>query len=154
MGFRCWLPTGRMPRFCGKTTGEWPGPRGTKSWPARIRPASSVPVMRSRWGRWRFLQAAWIWLESDPQLHHRGSAAAFVLRRFGDRGDVGVLLEHLPQGLAQDAHAAAVDDADARESGEKGAVDELFDFARGVVDGLSNDIDLGGNVRFLPLEGD
>ena len=40
-----------------------------------------------------------------------------------------MLLQQLAQGFAQDAHAAAVDDADARQSGEKCAVDELFDFA-------------------------
>jgi hypothetical protein len=42
---------------------------------------------------------------SNPQLHHRRPAAAFVLRRFGDGFDVGMLL----QGFAEGAHAAAVD---------------------------------------------
>ena len=54
--------------------------------------------------------------ESDPQFHHCGSATAFVLWRFGDCRDVGVLLEHLTQGLAQDAHAAAVNDTDTRQA--------------------------------------
>jgi hypothetical protein len=45
-----------------------------------------------------------------------------------------MLLQGLAQGFAQDAHAAAVDHAHARQAGEKGAVDELLDFAGGVVD--------------------
>jgi hypothetical protein len=43
-----------------------------------------------------------------------------------------MLFQGLARGFAQDAHA--VDYANARQSGEKGAVDELFDFAGGVVD--------------------
>jgi hypothetical protein len=54
---------------------------------------------------------------------------------------VRVLLQRLPQGFAQDAHAAAVDYADSGQSGEEGAVDELFDFAGSVVDVVTNYID-------------
>ena len=57
-----------------------------------------------------------------------------------------MLLQELAQGFAEDAHAAAVDDADARESGEEGAVDKFFDFAGGVVDGVADNVDLGGDV--------
>src|SRR5437763_1274895 len=37
-----------------------------------------------------------------------------------------MLLKGLPQGFAEDAHAAAVDYAHARQSGEKGMVDEFL----------------------------
>ena len=55
-----------------------------------------------------------------------------------------MLLQQLAQGFAEDAHAAAVDDADAREPGEEGAVDKFFDFAAGLIDGLADNVDLGG----------
>ena len=38
-----------------------------------------------------------------------------------------MLLQQLAQGFAEDAHAAAVDYADAGQAGEEGAVDELLD---------------------------
>ncbi len=43
-----------------------------------------------------------------------GSLAALILRRLGDGGDVGVAAEVVAQRAAEDAHAGAVDDADAR----------------------------------------
>src|SRR2546422_2935728 len=46
-----------------------------------------------------------------PQLHHRSPAPTFVLRRLRHRRYVGVFLQILPQRLAQNPHAAAVDDA-------------------------------------------
>ena len=65
-----------------------------------------------------------------------------------------MLLQELAQSLAQNTHAAAVDDADARQSGEESAVYESFDFAGGVVDGLADDVDLAGNVRVFSFERD
>ena len=50
-----------------------------------------------------------------------------------------MLLEQTAQRLAQDAHAAAVDHADARQSGEEGAVDELL--ASGALTDLSSNTD-------------
>ena len=91
---------------------------------------------------------------SDSQLHHSRSAAAFIVWRLCHCGYVRVLLEHLAEGFAEDAHAAAVDDADAREAGEEGAVDESFDFAAGLVDGLSDDVDFHGDVGAFVGEGD
>ena len=44
-----------------------------------------------------------------------------------------MLLQGLAEGFAEDAHAAAVDYADAGEAGEEGVVDEFFDGAGGVV---------------------
>ena len=52
-----------------------------------------------------------------PQLHHRSAATAFVLWRLGYGLDVGMLLQGLPQRFAEDAHAAAVDYADAWQAG-------------------------------------
>ena len=65
-----------------------------------------------------------------------------------------MLLQELAEGFAEDAHAAAVDDADARESGEEGAVDELFDFAGGVVDCVADDVDFAGDVGAFAFERD
>ena len=65
-----------------------------------------------------------------------------------------MFLQILPQGLAQDAHAAAVDNAHSREPGEKGAVYEAFDFAGGVVDGVADDVDFGGSGLRFRLERD
>jgi hypothetical protein len=39
-----------------------------------------------------------------------------------------MVLEQLAEGFSQDAHAAAVDYADAGEAGEEGLVYEAFDF--------------------------
>ena len=52
-----------------------------------------------------------------PQLHHGRPTAALILRRLGYRLHVRMLLQGLPQRFAEDAHAAAVDYADARQSG-------------------------------------
>ncbi len=75
-----------------------------------------------------------------------GALAALVLGRFGDGGDVGVAAEVFAQGAAQDAHAGAVDDADAGQAGEEGAVEETFDLGLGLVGGAADDVDLGGHV--------
>ena len=85
----------------------------------------------------------------DVKFHQGRPAAAFVLRGFDDRRDVGMLLQHLAQSFAEDAHAAAVNHADARKPGEESAVDELFDFAAGLVDGLADHVDLAGDVARL-----
>src|ERR1019366_10274982 len=69
-----------------------------------------------------------------------------------------MLLQVLPQGFAKDAHAAAVDDADARQSGQEGAVYEFLQFSGSFVHGAANYVDLAGRVevaRFvLQLDGD
>ena len=77
-----------------------------------------------------------------PQLHHRCAASAFILRGLSHRFNMRMRLQGLAQGFAEDTHAAAVDDADTRQAGEKSAVDELFDFAGGVVHVVANDVDL------------
>ena len=56
-----------------------------------------------------------------------------------------MLLQVLAQGFAQDAHTAAVNYADAGESGQEGTVDEFLDFGGGVVDGTSDDVDFVGD---------
>ena len=61
-------------------------------------------------------------LQLLPQIHQRGSLAAFVLRGFGDSGYVGVGLEELADPAAEDAGAVAVDHADAGQASEEGAV--------------------------------
>ena len=83
-------------------------------------------------------------ITSHSQLHHGRSAAAFVLWWFGYRLYVRVLLQGLAQGFAEDAHAAAVDNAHAGQSGEESVVDEFFHFAGGVVDVAADDVDFDG----------
>ena len=91
---------------------------------------------------WQFpcLNATKSLTKSDPQVHHGGSAATLVLRRLGYRLHVRMLLQGLT-GLCGDAHAAAVDYADSGQSGQEGAVDEILDFAGGVVDGVADDVE-------------
>src|SRR5438477_9696441 len=82
--------------------------------------------------------------ESYSQLHHGRAGAAFVLRRLGDGRHLRMLLEILTQGFAQHAHAAAVDDAHARQPGEEGAVEEFFHAAGGLIHIFADDVDLAG----------
>src|SRR5882762_536688 len=91
---------------------------------------------------------------SDLQFHHGCAASAFVLRWLGDGDHVRMFLQILPQSFAQDPHAAAVHYSDAGQAGEEGAVDELFDFAGGLVDGAADYVDLRGRVRVFPVERD
>jgi hypothetical protein len=77
---------------------------------------------------------------SDSEFDHRGPASAFVLWGLGNRGDMRMLLEVLAEGFAENAHAAAMDDADAGKSCEEGTVDELLDFACGFVDGAADHV--------------
>jgi hypothetical protein len=65
---------------------------------------------------------------------------------------MGVLLEHLAEGFAEDTHATAMDYADSGQARQESAVNELFDLAAGDVDGLADDIDLCSNIRALALE--
>src|SRR5439155_17230967 len=64
-----------------------------------------------------------------------------------------MLLQILAQGFAQDSHAAAVDYAHAGESCQECAIDELLDFAGGVVHSSSDHVDLGGSARALFFQG-
>ena len=89
---------------------------------------------------------------SYPQLYHRSPAATLILRRLGYRLHVRMLLQRLPQGFAQDAHAAAMDHTDSRQAGEEGVVDKFFYGARRVVDVEADDIDLRGCVLAFVFE--
>ena len=62
-----------------------------------------------------------------------------------------MLLQHLAEGLAEDAHAAAMDDADARKPGEEGAVDEFFNFCGSLIDGLTDHVDFRRNIGAFAL---
>src|SRR5437899_5066939 len=93
-------------------------------------------------------------IKLQSQLHYRRPRSALVLRRLGDRLNMWMLLQELAQRFAQDAHAAAVNYAHARHSGEECAVHESFHFARGVVHGASDHVDLGGNALAFALHRD
>src|SRR5882757_3779540 len=67
------------------------------------------------------------------QLHFSGALAALVLWRFGDGGDVGMIAEIFAEGAAEDTHAGAVNDTDARDAGEEGAVEEAFNFGLSLI---------------------
>src|SRR5579875_4054412 len=89
-----------------------------------------------------------------PQLDFGGALAALVVRGFGDRGDVRMVAEVFAQGAAQDAHACAVHDADARQASQEGAVEEALYFVVGLVSGAADDVDLRGHVVGLDDGGD
>jgi hypothetical protein len=74
------------------------------------------------------------------------SRSALILRRLGDGGDVRMAAQVFAQSAAQDAHASAVDDANAWEPGEEGAVKEAFDFGLGFVGRAADDVDLRCHV--------
>ena len=67
---------------------------------------------------------------------------------------MGVVAEVFAEGAAEDAHAGAVDDADAREAGQEGSVEEALDFGVGLVGGAAYDVDLGGHVVGVLRGGD
>ncbi len=53
-----------------------------------------------------------------------------------------MVLEPGAESAAEDAHAGSVDDANAGQAGEVGAVEEFFDFVLGLVGGAADDVDL------------
>ena len=75
-----------------------------------------------------------------------GALAALVEGGFGDGGDVRVALEVVAEGAAENAHARAVDDADAGETGEEGLVDVALDFGLGFVRCAADDVELHGEI--------
>ena len=68
--------------------------------------------------------------------------------------DLGVVFEVFAEGAAEDAHAGAVDDADVGESGEEGAVEELFQLGGGFVDVAADDVEFGGGGGVFVAEAD
>src|SRR5580658_9520794 len=54
-----------------------------------------------------------------------------------------VLAQEVSQGAAEHAHANAVNDADAWQASEKGALDEALDLGLGFVGCAADDVDLG-----------
>jgi hypothetical protein len=63
-----------------------------------------------------------------------------------------MLLQQLAEGLAQDAHTAAMHHSHTRQAGQKCAVHKLLHLTRSVVHSLSNYIDLTWHTRALALE--
>ncbi len=88
------------------------------------------------------------------QLHLGSASAALVLRRFGYADYLGMGFEVFAEGAAEDSHAGAVDDADMGESGEEGAVYELFDLGGGFIDVAADDVEFGGGAGIVVAEAD
>ena len=63
-----------------------------------------------------------------------------------------MLLEHLAEGFAEDAHTAAMHDPNAWQTREEGPIDKLFDFARSLIHGLADHVNFRGHIRALALE--
>src|ERR1043166_4270773 len=83
----------------------------------RRRPRARILIRPSRGGRKIYHGGRKMRTEFlGPELDDGRAGAALVLWRFSDAGDVRVGLEVLAQRLAQDAHAAAMDDAHAAEA--------------------------------------
>lgn len=59
---------------------------------------------------------------------------------------MGVAFEIFAEGAAEDAHAGAVNDADAGEAGEEGLIDVAFDLAFGFVGSATDDVEFEGDV--------
>src|SRR5260370_37585937 len=85
-------------------------------------------------------------LPSSPQLHHRRPPSTLILRGLLDRFHMGMLLQPLPQRLAQNAHAAAMHHAHARQAGAKCPVDASLDFTPGIVDRASDDVEFAWHL--------
>ena len=60
-----------------------------------------------------------------------------------------MLLQQLAKGFAENAHAAAVDYADAREARQECLVHKSLDSSRSLVHGLADHVDLAGDVFAL-----
>ena len=82
------------------------------------------------------------WEQLLSQFNLGCPLSPLVLRWFSDGGDVGVIAEVFAQGAAEDSHASAVNDANARETSEEGAVKEAFNFGLGLIGGAADHIDL------------
>src|SRR5690242_1098655 len=85
----------------------------------------------------------------DPQFDYSCACASLVLSRLDHRGNMWMCLQELAQRLAQNTHTAAMDNPDSWHSGKKGTVHELLHLSRGIVDGLSNDVDLCRHTQIV-----
>src|SRR5947209_20217216 len=80
------------------------------------------------------------------QLCHSCATATFLLRRLRDGFHVRMLLQELPQRLAKNSHATAMNNSYARQSRKKSPVHKFLNFARRIVHGVTDDVDLRGHV--------
>ena len=62
-----------------------------------------------------------------------------------------MLLQVLPQCFAKNSHAAAVNYSHSGQAGQKCAIHELFDYARGIIHRLPNNVNFTryGGIFFL-----
>src|SRR5579862_261547 len=79
-------------------------------------------------------------LQLLPQLHDCRALAAFMLGGFGEGGDMGVRFEEVADSAAEDAGAVAVNHAHPGETGEKGAVEVLFQLLSGFIHGAADEV--------------
>src|SRR5579883_758912 len=83
---------------------------------------------------------------SVPKLDHRGAGTTFRLPGLADGSHMRMALQHRAKRAPQNAHPRTMYDADARQSGKIGAVEELFYFICGLVHGAANQIDFRAQV--------
>ena len=76
-----------------------------------------------------------------------------MLRRLADSCNMRMFLQELAEGSAEDSHPAAMDDAHARQPGQKSPVNKFFDFGGRVIDGLADDVDLARRAGIIFFEG-
>src|SRR5437016_9400291 len=86
------------------------------------------------------------------QLCNRCATATFSLRRLRDGFYMRMLLQELPQRLAQNSHTTAVNNSYPGQSRKKSAVHKFFNFARRIVHSVTDDIDLRRHVFGFALE--
>ena len=80
------------------------------------------------------------------QFNFRGALSTLVLRWFCDGGYVRMIAEKFAEGTTEHAHPGAVNDADARETRQKSAVEEAFHLDLSFIGGAADDVDLRGHV--------
>ncbi len=85
-------------------------------------------------------------LQLLPQLHQRGALATFVLRSFFDSGHVGVRFEKFANAAAKNSGAVAVNDAHARQPGEKSVVEIFLELVGRFIHSASDEIDLRAQI--------
>ena len=65
-----------------------------------------------------------------------------------------MLLQQLAKGFAEDTHTAPVNHTDARQARQECAVYKFLHHRRGFVDGLTDHVDLAGDVRTFVFKRD
>jgi hypothetical protein len=92
-------------------------------------------------------------LDLLSQFNFSGTLATLVLWRLSYGSNVWVAAKIFAQSAAKNAHTGAMDDANARQAGQKSAIKEPFDLGLGLVGCAADYVDLGGHVIRIVVHG-